>query len=175
MSDEQTVGASGDNNQTVLSHEQRLVAEVKEQLQKSSEPTPEALERMLLTLPEKYRTMAIRALAERFVNNMKLHLLDIAAHFYQSAGDEEISAEERDETLQDVEADIHSLMGLLHRLTVSRLETLSRLGVITASIEDLSQCDSAEDAQRWLYNLPKVYQQSLEREHLTRTKVLVFN
>ena len=166
MSDEQTSGFSDNNNQTVSSREQRLVEEIKEQLQKSLEPTPELLEHILLGLPEKYRT--IHALAERFANSMKLHLLDIAAHFYQSAEEDGISAEERDETLQDVEADACNIMALNQQLAVDTLVDLFKLGKITVAAQGLTQYDDAEDAQQYLYNLPAIYQGRLEREHLTR-------
>jgi hypothetical protein len=112
--------------------------------------------------------MGIHAIAERFVNTPQIHALQIIATFYQQSLDEGIDAEERDETLKDVEANTYHLMMLNKQLAVNSLETLLRLGKITASVQDLSQSDNAEEAQRWMYKLPNIYQSRLEQEHLTR-------
>ncbi|MGH2479648.1 MAG: hypothetical protein ACRDHW_08340, partial [Ktedonobacteraceae bacterium] len=85
MHDEQPTSSSDDNNQSVLAREQHLVEQIKQQLQNFHEPAPESLEQILLALPEKYQTMALQAMAERFTNSMKLHLLSLTAQFYQSA------------------------------------------------------------------------------------------
>jgi hypothetical protein len=111
--------------------------------------------------------MAIHTIAEQFANTIQLHALQNIAIFYQQALDEGIDAEERDETLKDVEANTYHLMMLDKQLAVNSLETLLRLGKITASVQDLSQCDNAEEAQRWMYKLPNIYQSRLEQEHLT--------
>ncbi len=168
MHDEQIADANNNNNQAVSSREQRLVEQVHKQLQNSCEPTPESLEQILLALPEKYQTMAIQVMAERFANSMKVHLLSIIAIFYREAANENIDAEDRDETLQDVEADVYDVMALNSQLAIDTLGDLFKLGKITESAQNLSQCDNAEEAQRWLYNLPAVYQGRLEREHLIR-------
>ncbi|MEO7022249.1 MAG: hypothetical protein ABI234_19025 [Ktedonobacteraceae bacterium] len=168
MHDEQIADANNNNNQAVSSREQHLVEQVHKQLQDSQQIYGKSLKQIVPLLPEKFKEMAIHTVAEQFVTIMKMHLLSIAATFYQGAANENIDAEDRDETLQDVEADVYTLMEMIHRLTVNTPETLARLGTITTSIQDLSQCDNAEEAQRWLYNLPMMYQTSLEREHLIR-------
>lgn len=159
-----------DDNQAVSSREQRLVEQVKKQLFDTHIHTlsPEVIEQCLLTLPEKYQKMAIDTVAEQFVTLMKIHVLHTAAKFYQQAEIEGIDEIERDETLEEVEADIYDIMTLNQRLVIDTLGDLFKLGKITINVRDLSQCDNAEEAQRGLYNLPVIYQGRLEREHLTK-------
>ncbi|HEU5381052.1 MAG TPA: hypothetical protein VFV38_36980 [Ktedonobacteraceae bacterium] len=170
MNDEQAVNYDAGNNQEVVSsREQRLIQQIKKQLLNTYNLNLpfETVEQFFSALPEKYRKMAIQVLAEQLVTSMKFHLLHTVATFHQQAGEEGIDKEERNETLEEAEADIHDIMTLSHRLTINTLGDLFKLGKITASVQNLSQSDSAEEAQRWLYNLPTVYQGRLEREHLT--------
>jgi hypothetical protein len=159
---------SNNNNQPhVSSHTQQLAECIAELWRNTSFPSADTFEHILVALPEPYKTMGIHAIAERFVNTLQLHALQIIATFYQQSLDEGIDAEERDETLKDVEVNTYHLMMSNKQLAVNSLETLLRLGKITASVQDLSQCDNAEEAQRWMYKLPNIYQSRLRQEHLT--------
>lgn len=167
MNDEQAINYSADNSQAVSSREQRLIEQIKKHLLHTYSLLPETIEQLFHSLPEKYKTMAIHTLAEQFVSGMKIHMLHAIATFYQQAIEEGIEQEERDETLEDVEANIYDLMALSRRLVIDTPGDLFKLGKITTSVQGLSQFDTAEEAQRWLYNLPVIYQGRLEREHLT--------
>lgn len=158
---------SNNNNQPHVSSHTQQLAECIAGLWRDTGPSADTIEQILVALPEPYKTMGVHAIAERFVNTLQLHALQIIATFYQQSLDEGIDTEEREETLKDVEANTYHLMILNKQLAVTSLETLLRLGKITASVQDLSQCDNAEEAQRWMYKLPNVYQSRLEQEHLT--------
>ena len=121
---------------------------------------PEEIEQFIMLIPAQ-REEALQTIAEQFVAAMKLHLLRITVIFYQRAEQEGIAEEERDETLQGTREELHNFGGLTYKITVNTLEALARLGEITVSILDLSQCSSAEAAQSWLYDLPVIYQESL--------------
>ncbi len=159
---------SYDNNQPDgSSYSQQLVERIEELWENTSLPSPDDLKQILATLPEPYKTMGIQAIAEQFVNTIQLHLLQTIARFYQQAENEGIDAKERDETLKDVELNTYQLMTLNKQLTINSLERLLRLGEITASVQELSQCDNAEEAQRWMYKLPNIYRVRLEKERLS--------
>jgi len=166
MQDKEVI-SSNNNQHTVSSHTQQLAEWIAELWRNTSFPPADTFKQLLVTLPEPYKTMGMHAIAERFVNTIQLHALQIIVTFYQQSLNEGIDAEERDETLKDVEANTYHLMMLNKQLAVNSLETLLRLGKITASVKDLSQCDNAEEAQSWMYKLPNIYQSRLEQEHLT--------
>lgn len=168
MQDERITNAYRDHPQTLLPRELRAVAEAKGLLQAICDISPEAIEQLILALPMQYREMAIQAAAEQFVIAMRLQTLQLVALFYQQAEREGISAEDRDETLQDVEADIHSLGDLIHKLVVNTPEALARIGEITVGVRGLSQCSSAENVQSWLYDVSSVYQDTLEQGHFVQ-------
>ena len=55
---------------------------------------------------------------------------------------------------------------VLKRLTIRSLDDLVTLSNITFSLRTLSQADSAEEAQNWMYELPVLYSRQLAQEHL---------
>ena len=166
MSDEQIVNT--DNNQAISPYEQGFVEELEKYWKSIHDLSSKDLRKMLLSLPDKYRNMAIQAVAEYLTNSMKLHLLQTATIFYQHAEEDGIGMKECEATLQDVEADAYSVMELNQSLSVHTYKDLFKLGKITASIQGLGESDTAEDAQNWLYNLPAIYSGRLEREHLIK-------
>src|SRR4051794_24108119 len=92
----------GNNEQVLSSRSQRLVEHLEDLWQNTQEPTAESLKKIIAALPEPYRSMGIEAIAERLVNNIKLHFLDSVVTFVQKAEQEDIDAEECTETLQDI-------------------------------------------------------------------------
>lgn len=171
MNDEQATNHHANDPQAVSSREQRLVEQIQKQLVETHLLSSEAITQFLLSLPEKYQQMAIHTIAEQFVTDIKIHLLHMVARFYQQATAEGMDDNECNDTLEDVEADIHDIMMLNQRLAVGTFGDLFKLGKITTNVRDLSQSESAEGAQRGLYSVPAIYQGRLEREHLTREEV----
>jgi hypothetical protein len=165
------ITSSGNNPRDMSSHTQQLAEHIGNLWQNTHLPSAETLKQTLVNLPEPYQTMGIQAIAEHFVNTIQIHLLQTLATFYQQAADEGIDEGERDETLKDVEDKTYRLMMLSKHLAIDSLESLLRLGKITSSVLDLSQCDNAEEAQRWIYKLSNIYQSRLEQEHLAEKGV----
>lgn len=154
--------------QALSFHEHYTLIKAREFLQGLNVPPPEAIEQMVSTLPAKYRQMAMQAVVEQFVLSMKWHILQLAALFYRQAEAEGISAEDRDETLQDVEADLREIMTLDQRLKIDSVRDLFKLGAITTGIIKLSHSKRAEETEGSLYSLPDLYQGWLEDAHLFR-------
>src|SRR6266849_4851992 len=110
---------------------------------------------------------SLTTIAESLVSSMELHYLDILATFREKAGQEGIDAEEQEATLVDSMTEVFPLlMGLSKRIVVQSLDDLATLSAITIGLYGLSHVESAEQAQRWIYSLPKVYMRQLAQEHL---------
>lgn len=159
--------AQRNNQQSITTRSERLLQHLEDLWQNYQNPSFETLRRIISTLPEPYRTMGIEAIAERLVNDSKLHFLDIIATFYERAEQEGISTEERDETLQDASVDAFRFMQLSKQLSVNTLDGLLTLGNTTLGLLQLSRVNNAEDAQTWIYRLPVLYNNKMEQEHLT--------
>jgi len=168
MQEKQRTNDQKNHLRPLPSHERYLVAETKKAFQAITSSSPEQIEQLILTIPAQCREAAIRLAAQQFVYSTTLHMLQLASAFYQHAEEEDMDEDERDATLQDVKMEAYSLMDLTRRLAVDTPETLARLAEITESIQDLSQCRSAEEMHSWLYDLPVIYQESLEREQLVQ-------
>lgn len=138
--------------------------------QRSHEPSATTLRRIaefVVSLPEPYRVMGLKAIAEHFVNNISLHFLDIMATFQQKAEYEGLDAEEREETFRDILPELFpTMMGLSKCVSVQSIDDLLTLSNITLGLYRHSQLASAEGAQRWMYKLPAQYCNQLAREHL---------
>src|SRR5437868_4613379 len=100
----------GNNEQVLSLRSQRLIEHLEDLWQNSQEPTAETLKQIITALPEPYRSMGMGAIAERLVNNIKLHFLDSVVTFVQKAEQENIDAEERAETLEDIKLSAYRLM-----------------------------------------------------------------
>jgi hypothetical protein len=157
-----------DDEQVMSLRTQQLIEHLEDAWKQSHELSLESLKGIISSLPEPYRTMSIATLADRLVNDMKLHMLDLLVTFYGKAEQEEIDTDERDETLQDILRDVSQLLLLNERLSVQSLDELLTLSNVTAGLRSLSAVDTAESAQRWLYKLPALYQNRLEQEHMMR-------
>jgi hypothetical protein len=148
---------------------ERLVKQIAQHLQNPAEHSFECLEEIIAALPEPSLQQFIEVLAERMVNTMSLHFfLDLVPTFSQNAAEEGIDQEEVAEVLSDKEvlAGTQQLLDLPKRLAVHSLDELLRIEQITLGLRSLSNVKTAYDAQRWLYQLPTVYQNKLNHEHL---------
>jgi hypothetical protein len=159
------------NNEPVLSQSIRhLIDSLAELWQCPLQPSSERLQDILefvIEFPGLYRAMAMTKVAEYLVDAMGLHYLDIMTTFQQKAEQEGIDMEEREGTLQDIMTELYPTMMQLNRsISVHSLDDLINLSNITFGLYGLSQVNSAERAQRWLYRLPRLYHDQLAREHL---------
>ena len=58
------------------------------------------------------------------------------------------------------------MMGISKQILTRSLDDLITLSNITFSLYTLSQSDTVEDTQSWIYELPTVYLRNLSQEHL---------
>ena len=159
------------NDELALSQRIRhLIDSLAELWQRPHQPSSERLQHIVefvIEFPEPYRAMAMTKVAEYLVDAMGLHYLDIMTTFRQKAEEEGIDTEEREGTLQDIMADLYPAMMRLNRsISIHSLDDLINLSNITFGLYGLSQVNSAERAQRWLYRLPRLYHDQLAQEHL---------
>ncbi len=106
-------------------------------------------------------------MAEYLVSTMSLHFLDIVATFQQKAEGEGIDREERAQTLRGIMPELFpEMMGISKQVFIRTLDDLITLSNITFSLYTLSQVETAEDAQGWMYELPVLYRRQLMQEHL---------
>ena len=121
----------------------------------------------VVNLPEAYRSIALTTIANHFVNSMGLHILDLMAMFQQKAEQEEVSIKERERTFEDILPDAFKALDVLNKqVSVQSLDSLAALSNFTMALYTLSRADSSEEAQTWLYELPKSYQSELMSENL---------
>ncbi|HVB25072.1 MAG TPA: hypothetical protein VNG51_24260 [Ktedonobacteraceae bacterium] len=146
----------------------RMLKHFKNLWQQPHELSIEALERIIVGLPKEEQSAGLEAIAEYLVNFLKLHFLDIVATFQQKAVAEGIDVTERDEIVHDAMAEsFQSVQKLGMLLSVQSVDALLLLSNITFGLYALSQSDTAEKAQHWIYKLPKIYRNRLEQERLT--------
>lgn len=147
-----------------------LIESLAELWQRPHQPSPERLRNIIefvVHFSEPYRSMAMTKVAEYLVDAMGLHYLDIMTTFRQKAEEEGIDAEEREGALQDIMAELYPTMMRLNRnISIHSLDDLINLSNITFGLYGLSEVNSAERAQRWLYRLPRLYYDQLAQEHL---------
>src|SRR5437764_11802104 len=101
----------------------------------------------VVSLPKKYRTAGLTAIADHIANNLILHFLDTMAIFLQKAEQEGMGLEEREEYTNYVLTELFSKMVGINRLVcVQSLEELTALTAITVNLQGLSRADTAEEA-----------------------------
>lgn len=172
MQDEQAaIQSSGEYE--VSERTQHLVKYLEQLWQRPQVPSSEMLNHIVefivrFSEPHKlYQTLALTKIAESLVDHMSLHFIDIMATFEQKAEQEGIDREERDAILSGVFAEVFpEMMGLGKHLTIQSIDDLVVLGNITFGLYKLSQVDSAEDAQSWMFELPVLYRRQLAQERL---------
>lgn len=149
---------------------QQLITHLDELWKRPYQPSSEMLKRViefLAQLPEPYQALGITKIAEYLVSNMSLHFLDLVATFQQKAEGEGIDREERIQTLRGIMPELFpEMMGISKQVFIRTLDDLITLSNITFSLYTLSQVETAEDAQGWMYELPVLYRRQLVQEHL---------
>jgi hypothetical protein len=160
----------GNYGQEILQRTQLLVESLKDLWNRPHSPSHEELNRILdfvVRLPNPYRAAALTTIAENLVSSIGLHYLDILATFREKAEQEGFDTEEQEATLVDSMTELFPLlMGLSKRILVQSLDDLATLSAITVGLYGLSHAETAEQAQRWIYSLPKVYMSQLAQEHM---------
>jgi hypothetical protein len=160
----------GNYGQEISQRAQLLVDSLKDLWNRPHTTPQEELNRILdfvVHLPNPYRAAALMTIAENLVSSIGLHYLDILATFREKAEQEDIDAEEQEATLVDSMTELFPLlMGLSKRIVVQSLDDLATLSAITIGLYGLSHAETAEQAQRWIYSLPKVYMRQLAQEHM---------
>jgi hypothetical protein len=151
-------------------HTQQLINHLEELWKRPYQPSSEMLKRViefLAQLPEPYQALGITKIAEYLVSNLSLHFLDILAIFQQKAEGEGIDSEERIQTLRGIMPELFpEMMSISKQVFIRTLDDLITLSNITFSLYTLSQVNSAEEAQGWMYELPVLYKRQLVQEHL---------
>ncbi len=98
MQDEQRLTQQNDEQVVSPSLRNQRVLEYLEDLWKRPHmPSQEDLKRIsefVVSLPEEYRSVGLTTIANHFVNNMSLHMLELMATFQQKAEQEGISSRE---------------------------------------------------------------------------------
>ncbi len=149
---------------------QQLINHLEALWKRPYQSSPEMLRRViefLAQLPEPYQALGITKIAEYLVSNMSLHFLDILATFQQKAEGEGIDREERVQTLRGIMPELFpEMMGISKQVFIRTLDDLITLSNITFSLYTLSQVNTAEDAQGWMYELPVLYRRQLVQERL---------
>lgn len=149
---------------------QRIIEHLEKQWQRPYEPTHDTLKRItefVVNLPEKYRTAGLTAIADHIANNLILHFLDTMAIFRQKAEQEGIDLEEREEYLSYILTEFFpKIIGINRIVSIHSLDDLAVMSNITLSLQTLSHIDTAEEAQSWMYELPKMYPSELLQENL---------
>jgi len=157
------------NGQELL-RTQRIIEHLAELWRYPQEPSPDELRHItefVIGLQEPYRTIGLEKIAEHVLSNMSLHILALMATFQQKAEQEGISTEDRKETFEHIQPQAFRILDELSKcVSVRSLDDLAALTSITVSLQTLSQHDSAEAAQSWLYELPTMYYRQLTQESL---------
>lgn len=134
-------------------------------------PSQDALKNIILTglQTSTYEGVVLKNVAEYMVSTMNLHLWNMVAILREHAEQEGISAEDCEETLKDVLPEMTHLMEVIQkRLSIQTLDDLATLVNITTNLQILSKSNFADDAQDWLYRLPRLYHNRLQHQHLLR-------
>jgi hypothetical protein len=166
MQDKQITNIHEYRSQHLSSDERYFAVKNKEAYQTIPNPSSEEIEKFILTLPAPYREKAIQAIAQRYINAMKLHVLQLVTIFCEQAEKEGISEKYLDESLQNIEDEVDEIMTLDQRLKIDSVEKLYWLGLIAANLSSLSHFRSAEETESSLYAIYGLYQGMLERKHL---------
>ena len=173
MQDKQTTNAQQNYPQALSPRELQRIADLKELWQGRCNPSPDEIEQLILTLPGKFRELAVQAVAEQFILSIKLHLLQLAATFcsqVQKEGYEGYYENEPYETLHDNEASFHEIFTLNQRLNIDSVEKLFKLGKLAVHVMGMSHSDTVDETESALYSMPALYQAWFERASLLENK-----
>lgn len=167
------VSLQKDDERTVSQRTRYLVEYLENLWQRPHEISGDSLKRItdfIVHLPEPYQvyqSMAMSKIAEYLVNIMGLHFLHLVALFQEKAGLEGIDTEEHAAILHSITTEVlPEMMSLSKHVVVRSIDDLVTLSNITFGLYTLSQVETAEDAQNWLYELPILYRRQLVQERL---------
>ncbi len=170
MQDHRIIPYQDNHAQEISQRTRYLIDSLKDVWEQFQELSHEKLGRILemtVHFPEPYRIAAMNVIAEKLVSSIGVHYLDVLATFRENAEQEGIAAGERDATLDDSMTELFPLiLGLRRKVAVRSLDDLATLSAITIGLYGLSHVEFAEQAQDWIYSLPKAYIEQLDREHL---------
>lgn len=151
-------------------HTQHILEHLEKQLGRSHEPAYDDFKRIIqfiLELPEAYKGIGLTVVAQHFINGMEMHLLALMTMFQERAEQEGISLKESQTTLNDVLPEAFEMLKVLsNQVSVRSLDELAALNNITIALYTLSISETAEEAQKWLYELPSTYSRKLRQAHL---------
>ncbi len=150
-----------------LQRTERLLDFLEKQLERPHEPADKDFRNIiapLVTESELYKTIGLTTVADHFVSGMRLHLLSLVAIFKGKAEQEGIPQREYQTTLNDVLPKTFLVLEKLRKqLTIHSLDELVALYNITIKLYTFSSIETAEDAQKWLYELPETYIRRLKQ------------
>lgn len=159
-----------EHNEQFALRTRKIIEHLEEVWRHSYQPSSETLKRItefVLSLPEQYQAIGLQIIAKHTVDNMSLHMLDLLGTYQQNAEQEGISAEDREKALGHIIPEVsRTLAALQESVSVRSLDDLAALINITSRLQILSQSDTAEEAQSWLYELPTRYYRKLATEGL---------
>ncbi len=151
----------------------RVIGHLQDSWQLLGDITPEAIAdiaRFITGLPEPYKRLAIKIVADRMNNTVSLHFLALLATFEANADQEGILSEDCQETLEHALPETFRILGkLTTHLSIQSLDDLTILCNIASSLRTLSQTSSAEEAENWIDSLPALYYGQLKQENLIST------
>lgn len=157
-------------NTPLTAREQNIIEQLETLWKLPDAVSPDTLKliiEMLLHFQEPFKTIGLQKIAEYSVSTLNLHMLSLLALFQQKAVEEGISLQEQMETLEQVNPEVFRLLTSSSKnLSFSSLDDLVMLSNIVLSLQTLSQTESAQEAQSWLYDLPAMCFQQLTQEHL---------
>ncbi len=172
MQNEQ-VSLQKDDERAVSQRTRYLVEYLENLWQHPHEISSASLKRItnfIVHLPEPYQwyqSMAMTKIAEYLVNILSLHFLHLVALFQEKAELEGIDTEECAAILHSITTEVlPDMMSLSRHVVVRSIDDLVTLSNITFGLYTLTQAESAEDAQNWLYELPILYRRQLVQERL---------
>ena len=146
-----------------------LVGYLWQRFYKPSSETLTDVAALVLELPEPYKMMGLKILADSFTTLISLHYLDVIATFKNNAEQEGIDKQEQKETIDEVVSEwLQKMVELSSNTLIQSPEDLIKLIKITVGTYGLSRPGSAEHAQEISYSLPSMYCEPLERAGLLR-------
>lgn len=166
---------SQQNNLSPDTRKQQLVAYLVNLWSSSEELFPLSFQQIIyciVNLPYPYESIGLGSIAEYIVSNMNLHFLTILKLFQEKAEQEGFTSQEREDTCKDILPAWRELMAGLNKLiVVDTLDDLVNLSNITIGLCRLYHADSAEEAQRVLYEAPQVYRDQLMQKQLLPSRL----
>lgn len=147
-----------------------IISHLEKLWQYPKELTPDNLRQItefILSLPQPYREIGFKKIAEYTISGMNLHILNIMTKFQLKAQEEGISLEEVKKTFEHINPETFQVLNTVSQYTsISSLDNLATLSNIVISLQTLSEANSADEAQSWLFELPQLYYEQLAQENL---------